>query len=125
MIYGVGIDIVEVSRIEKAMNRWGTRFLERIFTEGEIQYCQDKARAASRFALRFAAKEAFSKALGSGFRDGLRFIDIEVVRVPNERPYLSLHEKARELWESRDLKNSALSLSDDGLYATAVVVLEV
>jgi holo-[acyl-carrier protein] synthase len=125
MIYGVGIDIVEVSRIEKALNRWGVRFLERIFTEGEIQYCQDKAHAASRFALRFAAKEAFAKALGLGFRDGLRFRDIEVIRVPNERPYLSLHEKAGELWQSRDLKNSALSLSDDGLYATAVVVLEV
>ena len=125
MIYGVGIDIVEVSRIEKAIDRWGVRFLERIFTEGEIQYCQDKARSASRFALRFAAKEAFSKALGLGFRDGLRFLDIEVIRVPNERPYLNLHERARELWQSRDLKNSALSLSDDGLYATAVVVLEV
>jgi holo-[acyl-carrier protein] synthase len=125
MIYGVGIDIVQVSRIERAINRWGARFLERIFTEGEIQYCRDKARSASRFALRFAAKEAFSKALGVGFTGGLRFRDIEVIRVPNERPCLSLHERARELWQSRDLKNSALSLSDDGLYATAVVVLEV
>ena len=78
----------------------------------------------SRFALRFAAKEAFSKALGLGFTNGLRFRDIEVVRAPQERPTLSLHRKARDLWESYGLKNSFLSLSDNGSYAVAVVVLE-
>jgi holo-[acyl-carrier protein] synthase len=124
MIYGVGIDMVEVSRIDKAMKRWGDRFLNRVFTEGEIEYCHRKAEAPSRYALRFAAKEAFSKAIGLGFRDGLRFRDIEVIRHPSERPCLSLHARARELWESRGLKNSALSLSDDGLYAVAIVLLE-
>ena len=124
MIYGIGVDIVEISRIEKAISRWGDPFLNRIFTASEIEYCQGKARTPSRFALRFAAKEAFSKALGLGFTNGLRFRDIEVVRTSQERPTLSLHHKARDLWESYGLKNSFLSLSDNGSYAVAVVVLE-
>ena len=125
MIYGIGIDIVDVSRFDKALKRWGDRFLSRLFTKAEIAYCQRKVSAASRFALRFAAKEAFSKALGSGFQNGLQFRHIEVTHGPNKRPYLILHDRARELWESYDLQRSFLSLSDDGMYAAAVVVLEV
>ena len=68
--------MVEVSRIQKALERWGDRFLKRVFTQAEIEYCRDKVHAASRFALRFAAKEAFSKALGTGFRSGLSFRQI-------------------------------------------------
>ena len=124
MIYGIGIDIVDVSRIDKALKRWGDRFLNRLFTKGEIEYCRPKASAASRFALRFAAKEAFSKALGSGFQKGIQFRHIEVSHGPGRRPYLVLHGQARELWESCGLQRSFLSLSDDGMYAAAVVVLE-
>ncbi len=125
MIYGIGIDMVEISRIEKALERWGEPFLKRVFTQAEIKYCHHGVRAASRFALRFAAKEAFSKALGSGFRNGLSLRHIEVVRGPNGRPHLSLHRRAKELCERHGIKNSFLSLSDNGLYAVAVVVLEV
>ena len=125
MIYGIGIDMVEVSRIEKALDRWGDRFLKRIFTQAEIEYCRHGARTPSRFALRFAAKEAFSKALGLGFRKGLGLKHVEVVRDPNGHPRLSLHTKARELCKHNGIKNSFLSLSDDGPYAIAVVVLEV
>ncbi len=124
MIYGVGIDMVEISRIDKALKRWGHRFLKRVFTRSEIEYCQDKTRSASRFAVRFAAKEAFSKALGSGFSRGVGFQQIEVIRASNGRPGLSLHGKAEELLQSCGIKKSLLSLSDDGLYAVAVVVLE-
>lgn len=125
MIYGIGIDMVEISRIEKAMKRWGNPFLKRIFTQAEIGYCDRGVRGASRFALRFAAKEAFSKALGSGFRNGLGLRHIEVVRSPNGRPYLSFHGRAKELCEHHGIMNSFLSLSDNGQYAIAVVVLEV
>lgn len=125
MIYGIGIDMVEISRFEKALERWGDRFLKRIFTEAEIEYCHHTVRAASRFALRFAAKEAFSKALGLGFRNGLALKHIEVKRGHNGRPHLSLHKRAKELCERHGIKDSFLSLSDNGLYAVAVVVLEV
>lgn len=124
MIYGVGIDMVEVSRIEKALKRWGDRFLKRVFTRSEIEYCHDKARPAARFAMRFAAKEAFSKALGLGFRQGMGFHQVEVTRASNGRPSLSLHGKAQELCQGCGVNKTFLSLSDDGLYAIAVVVLE-
>jgi holo-[acyl-carrier protein] synthase len=125
MIYGIGIDMVEISRIEKALKRWGDPFLRRVFTQAEIEYCHHGVRGVSRFALRFAAKEAFSKALGLGFRKGLGLRHIEVVRGPNGRPYLGFHGKAKELCEHHGIKNSFLSLSDNGQYAIAVVVLEV
>ena len=125
MIYGIGIDIVDVSRIERVVERWGARFLRRVFTENEITYCRDKARQATRFALRFAAKEAFSKALGLGFRQGLAFRQIEVLRSPLGQPHLSLHGKTRDLCQRRGINKSFLSLSDDGPYAVAVVILEV
>ncbi|MCK4390623.1 MAG: holo-ACP synthase [Desulfobacterales bacterium] len=125
MIYGIGIDMVEISRIEKALERWGDRFLKRVFTQAEIKYCHHSRHAASRFALRFAAKEAFSKALGSGFRNGLTLRHIEVVRRPNAPPRLIIHRRAKALWQRHGIKNSFLSLSDNGSYAVAVVVLEV
>ncbi|MBW1741090.1 MAG: holo-ACP synthase [Deltaproteobacteria bacterium] len=125
MIFGIGIDMVKVSRVENAIKRWGDRFLKRVFTQAEIEYCHHRGHAASRFALRFAAKEAFSKALGLGFRKGLSLRHIEVLHGPNGRPHLSLHRKANELCERYGIKNSFLSLTDDGIYAVAVVVLEV
>jgi holo-[acyl-carrier protein] synthase len=124
MIYGIGIDMVEICRIDKALKRWGDRFLKRVFTPSEIEYCHQKTHAASRLALRFAAKEAFSKALGLGFRNGLRMRDIEVVRAATGPPHLSLYRTAKELCQRHGVKNSFLSLTDDGLYAVAVVILE-
>ena len=125
MIYGTGIDIVQISRVEKALERWGDRFLRRVFTRSEIAYCHDKAHAAARFALRFAAKEAFSKAIGLGFGEGLGLRQIEVIRDSKGRPYLSLHGKSKELCQEFGIKRSFVSLSDDGLYAIAIVILEV
>ena len=80
MIVGTGIDIAEVPRIADAIARYGDRFLNKIYTEGEIRYCQSKANKAERFAARFAAKEAAMKALGTGWNHGVRFRDIEVAR---------------------------------------------
>jgi holo-[acyl-carrier protein] synthase len=125
MIYGIGIDMVEILRIEKALQRWGDRFLTRVFTKLEIEYCYNMAYPSARFALRFAAKEAFSKALGLGIGRGVSFRHIEVMNAPNGQPHLNLYSKAKELCNHHGVKKSHLSLSDEGLYAVAMVILEV
>ncbi|MDY6954708.1 MAG: holo-ACP synthase [Thermodesulfobacteriota bacterium] len=125
MIYGIGTDIVQISRIEKAMQRWGDRFLQRVFTDAEIAYCRQKVTPAARFALRFAAKEAFVKALGLGVSQGLSLNHVEVVKTSRGAPELDLHGRAKELSEGKGIRRSFLSLSDDGLYAIAMVILEV
>jgi holo-[acyl-carrier protein] synthase len=124
MIRGVGVDIVKVDRIEQAVERWGHRFLKRIFTAAEIERCQQRARPAQCLALRFAAKEAFAKALGLGMRKGLRWRDIEVVHDHLGKPDLVLHNQAQRLLEAVEASRTWLSLSDERESAFAVVVLE-
>ena len=124
MIRGIGVDIVKVDRIEKAVERWGHRFLKRIFTAAEIERCQKRARPAQCLALRFAAKEAFAKALGLGMREGLRWRDIEVVHDNFGKPDLLLHNQAQRLLEAVEASRTWLSLSDERESALAVVVLE-
>lgn len=124
MIYGIGVDMVQISRIERALDRWGDRFVRRVFTPSETVYCKGNARPAARYALRFAAKEAFAKAMGLGFRDGLSLAQIEVLSTSEGMPYLKLHGTSKALFVARGIKHSFLSLSDDGLYAVAMVVLE-
>ena len=124
MIRGIGVDIVKVERIEKAVERWGYRFLKRIFTPAEIERCQKRARPAQCLALRFAAKEAFAKALGLGMRKGLRWRDIEVVHDNFGKPDLLLHNQAQRLLEDVEASRTWLSLSDERESALAVVVLE-
>ncbi|MEE9121880.1 MAG: holo-ACP synthase [Syntrophobacteria bacterium] len=124
MIRGIGVDIVKVDRIEQAVERWGYRFLKRIFTAAEIERCQQRARPAQCLALRFAAKEAFAKALGLGMRKGLRWRDIEVVHDHLGKPGLLLHNQAQRLLEAMEARRTWLSLSDERESALAVVVLE-
>ena len=124
MIRGIGVDIVKVDRIEQAVERWGNRFLKRIFTAAEIERCQQRARPAQCLALRFAAKEAFAKALGLGMRKGLRWRDIEVVHDHLGKPDLLLHNQAQRLLEAMEASRTWLSLSDERESALAVVVLE-
>ena len=124
MIRGIGVDIVKVDRIEQAVERWGSRFLKRIFTAAEIERCQQRARPAQCLALRFAAKEAFAKALGLGMRKGLRWRDIEVVHNHLGKPDLLLHNQAQRLLEAMEARRTWLSLSDERESALAVVVLE-
>ena len=124
MIRGIGVDIVKVDRIEQAVERWGYRFLKRIFTAAEIERCQQRARPAQCLALRFAAKEAFAKALGLGMRKGLRWRDIEVVHDNFGKPDLLLHNQAQRLLEAVEASRTWLSLSDERESALAVVVLE-
>src|SRR4249919_1231216 len=96
MIVGTGIDIAEVPRIAESIQRFGDRFLKRIYTEGEIRYCDSKANRVERYAARFAAKEASMKALGTGWSRGIRWRDIEVSRQPGGRPTIVFHGKAAE-----------------------------
>src|SRR5712672_3436002 len=110
MIVGTGIDIAEVHRIAEAMERFGDRFLNRIFTEGERRYCDSKANRVERYAARFAAKEAGMKALGTGWNHGVRWRDCEVVRMPGGRPTISFHGRAAEFAARLGVKNAALSL---------------
>ncbi len=124
MIRGIGVDIVKVDRIERAVERWGYRFLKRIFTAAEIERCQQRARPAQCLALRFAAKEAFAKALGLGMRKGLRWRDIEVVHDHLGKPDLLLYNQAQRLLEAMEASRTWLSLSDERESALAVVVLE-
>ena len=124
MIVGTGIDIAEVPRIREAIERHGQRFLHRIFTEGEIQYCESKANRIERYAARFAAKEAGMKAIGTGWNHGVRWRDIEVARKPGGRPTLLLHGKAAEFAARLGATNIALSLTHTAEQALAQVILE-
>ena len=124
MIVGTGIDIAEVPRIREAIERHGQRFLNRIFTAGEIQYCESKANRVERYAARFAAKEAGMKAIGTGWNHGVRWRDIEVARKPGGRPTLLLHGKAAEFANQLGAINIALSITHTPEQAMAQVILE-
>jgi holo-[acyl-carrier protein] synthase len=125
MIYGIGVDLVKVERIAAALERHGDRFLNRIFTAREIEHCRGKVRAASMLALRFAAKEAFSKALGVGLRQGgIRWREVEVVPNPRGKPEFFISGRAAELCAEAGIANMHLTLTDENDQALAVVVLE-
>src|SRR5438105_14992345 len=124
MIVGTGIDIAEVHRIAEAMERFGDRFLHRVFTEGERRYCDSKANRVERYAARFAAKEAGMKALGTGWNHGVRWRDIEVSRRRGSRPTIVFHGKAAEFAARLGAKNTALSLTHTADQALAQVILE-
>jgi len=123
MIFGVGIDIIEVDRLAKQLTD-DSGFLDRIFTPGERAYCEKKRNQAENFAARFAAKEAFLKALGTGWRDGLKFTEIEVVRDELGKPALALHGKAKEWVDKNKIMHIQVSLSHIKDYATSIVILE-
>ena len=124
MIVGTGIDIAEVPRIRQSIERFGDRFLRRVFTAGEISYCDAKMNRMERYAARFAAKEAAMKALGTGWNHGVRWQDCEVTRQPGGRPTIVFHGKAREFAAKLGVKNAALSLSHTQEQAIAQVILE-
>jgi holo-[acyl-carrier protein] synthase len=124
MILGTGIDIAEVDRIGESIERFGDRFLRRVFTEGEIRYCEARATRFESYAARFAAKEAGMKALGTGWSRGVRWRDIEVVRPKGQRPTIQFHGEAAAIAERLGAKNIALSLTHTSGQALAHVILE-
>ena len=124
MIVGAGVDLAEVDRIRRAAERHGRRFLEWVFTPLEIAYVERKANRWVRYAARFAAKEAGMKAIGTGWRRGVRWQDFEVVNLPSGRPTLKLHGVAAEIAEQLGAQSVVLSLTHTKTDAMAFVVLE-
>jgi holo-[acyl-carrier protein] synthase len=125
MIFGIGVDLVKIPRIAAALERFGDRFKDRIYTPQEIDFCQARGNPANNYALRFAAKEAFSKALGVGLRrHGIRWREVEVVSTPSGRPELRVQGRAAQLCDEHDIRGMFASLTDEGEFGVAVVVLE-
>jgi holo-[acyl-carrier protein] synthase len=125
MVLGLGCDLIEISRIEDSLQRYGERFLQRVYTPGEISYCQRKMKhAAESFAARFAAKEATAKALGTGISRGISWREIEVRREPGERPTIVLSGRAAERAAFIGIRSIQLTLSHSREIAMAVVVVE-
>src|ERR1700728_551431 len=121
---GLGTDLIETRRVQESIDRFGERFLERIFTAGEQAYCLRKRNAAESFAARFAAKEAGAKALGTGISQGVGWLEIEVVRQPGGRPSLQFHGRAAQFAARLGAAHVALSLTHTSELAMASVVLE-
>jgi holo-[acyl-carrier protein] synthase len=124
MIVGIGTDLSEISRITQSIERFGDRFLHRVFTPGEILYCQRKKNSAESFAARFAAKEAAAKALGTGIRQGISWLEIEVRREPSGKPLLELAGRAAARARALGVTRISLSLTHGRDLAMAVVILE-
>ena len=124
MIIGSGIDLVEISRIQQSLDRFGERFLKRVYTTAEQAYCLRKRKAAESLAARFAAKEAAAKALGTGISHGVNWLEIEVIRESGGRPALKFSGRAAFFAERLHVVRSALSLTHSNDLAIASVVLE-
>ena len=124
MIAGIGIDVAEVDRIREAIERHGHRFTSRIYTAAEIAYVERKANRFERYAARFAAKEAGMKAIGTGWKGGVRWQDFEVSNLPSGRHTLKLHGEAARIAEKMGVKTIALSITHTAELGMAHVILE-
>ena len=124
MILGTGVDIAETSRIGQSLERHGERFTKRIFTAAEIAYCERFKNRAERYAARFAAKEAAFKALGTGWREGIRWLDVEVVHQPSGKPELVLTGRAQQTARELGVTSMSVSISHSDRYVVAMVIFE-
>jgi holo-[acyl-carrier protein] synthase len=123
-VLGIGVDLVECARIEHSIKRFGDRFLNRVFTAGEIEYSKSMKYPARHLAARFAAKEAVSKAFGTGIGKAMGWRDIDVRKKPSGEPFLVLTGGAEKLAMQRGVKNLLITLSHTDHHAMAVIVLE-
>ena len=124
MILGTGIDIIEVARIASSFEKFGERFVNRILLPDEIDYCLSHRKPAPFLAARFAAKEAISKAFGTGIGAQLGWQDMEIRRKESGEPFVVLHGKGKVLFETRGAKQLHVSLSHTEYYAAATAILE-
>jgi len=124
VIVGMGVDIAEVGRIQGAIERHGETFLRRIYTDREREYCERFKNKYERYAGRFAAKEAAMKALGTGWRRGVKWVDLEVVRETSGRPTLAIMGEAAKIAEQLGVKSVALSITHTESQALAQVIFE-
>lgn len=125
MIYGIGLDLVEVARIEESLQRFGERFQKRVFTELERAYCNALPHPPLHFAARFAAKEAFLKALGTGLSNAISWKDVGIENLSSGKPELRVIGRALELATERGIEQMHVSLSHTHGHAAAVIVLEI
>jgi len=124
MIVGTGVDLCEVPRIRQSIARFGARFIERIYTAAEIAYVERKANRFERYAARFAAKEAGMKAIGTGWRHGVRWQDFEVANLPSGKPTLRFHGVAARGAAKLGVRSGAVSITQTGEMGMAHVILE-
>ena len=124
MILGSGINLVKIRRIQQSLERYGQRFLDRVYTSAEQAYCLRKRKAAESLAARFAAKEAGAKALGTGISRGVNWLEIEVTREPGGRPTLHFHGRAAEIAARMGVVHAALSITHTADLSMANVILE-
>ena len=124
MITGIGIDVIQNDRIRDSIQRFGDRFLKRIYTEAEMEYCRKCAQPEIHYAARFAAKEAAFKALGTGWAAGVKWKDVEVVRLPSGKPELHLHGEALARATAGGAQRFYVSLTHDQSVSCAVAILE-
>jgi len=123
VIFGIGTDIIEVKRVEKMIAR-GRQYLETIFTEDEMDYCEAKARKFEHYAARYAAKEAVLKALGTGWRGGLAYSDIEIIHDESGKPRVFVRGEVRRFFDEHQIRQTSISLSHTREIALAVIILE-
>ena len=124
MIFGTGLDIVEIDRIKNSLKKYSPKFEQKIFTSAEIDYCQSQGDPAKHFAARFAVKEAVSKCMGTGITGALGFKDMEVVNEKTGKPILVMTGKGKELFEKLKLKSIHISISHDSTHAIAHAIAE-
>ena len=124
MIYGVGTDVVEIGRIQKALERWGERFAERVLCDPELRRFRHHRQPAAYLAKRFAAKEAFTKALGTGIKAPANWHGVWVANLPSGKPQLEFSKDLQRLLSDRGISRAHVSLSDERGVAMATVILE-
>jgi len=123
MIKGTGVDIIEISRIKTAIEK-DNKFIDRLFTKKEIEYCESKAKRAQHYAARFASKEAFFKALGTGWRNGMSWTDIKIENDKLGKPEITLTGETLAYFKKQKLKSIILSISHSKEYAVGFVIIE-
>lgn len=124
MIFGTGIDIIEIDRIKRSIQKYSDRFEKKVFTQKEIDYCQSQADPGKHFAARFSVKEAVLKCFGTGMTGGISWKDIEVDKQESGQPVLKLYGKGKELFDQLKLKSIHISITHDKNYAVAHAIAE-
>jgi holo-[acyl-carrier protein] synthase len=124
MIYGIGVDVIKIARFEQALDRWGNRLRERVFTPQELSTCHNKAHPGRHLALRFAAKEAFLKALGIGMFQGVAWNEIEIINDPTGRPHMKVRGNAEKVCREEGIQEIFVSISHEHDYGVAQVLME-
>lgn len=124
MIVGIGVDLCDTNRVRSLLDRYGDRFVNRVFTERERGYCRNERRRHECLGGRFAAKEAALKAIGTGLSQGIRWRDVELVSSERQPPRIEWHRRAAEIAAERGMKTCHVTITHDGGMAVAVVILE-